>query len=128
MALGSHDDDVIGALASAGFGPADDDARRDTERLLGAFTAQLLRDLGSPNGAAAVEEHEHGIAFGSLPGGFRGDDRFLAGSAQADAQGRPVGPGHRAASAVSGWPRGPRPRSGPTSRSGCRGCSSTAGQ
>ena len=70
VALGSHDDDVIGALASAGFGPADDEARRDTERLLGAFTAQVLRELGSPNGAAAVEEHEHGIAFGSLPGGL----------------------------------------------------------
>ncbi len=99
VALGGHDDDVIGALTSAGFGPADDDARRDTERLLGAFTAQVLRDLGSPNGAAAVEEHEHGIAFGSVPGGFRGEDRFLAGSAQAE---RKVGRSARATASKRG--------------------------
>jgi hypothetical protein len=79
VSLGSHDDDVIGALAVAGFDTPTDEARRDTERLLGAFTGQLLRELGRPNGAVAVEEHEHDIAFGSLPGGTRGDDRFLAG-------------------------------------------------
>ena len=43
---------------------------------------------GTPDGAAAVEEHEHGIAFGSFPGGYRGEDRFLAGSAGVRGQGR----------------------------------------
>ena len=83
VALGSHDDDVIGALAVGGFATSTDEARRDTERLLGAFTGQLLREIGSPDGAVAVEEHEHDIAFGSLPGGIRGDDRFLAGQSGA---------------------------------------------
>ena len=67
----------------AGSPPSTDEARRDTERLLGAFTGQLLRELGAPDGAVAVEEHEHDIAFGSLPGGIRGEDRFLAGQSGA---------------------------------------------
>ena len=105
LALGGHDDDLIGAVTSGGFGAATPEARRDTERLLGAFTGQRLRDLGGPNGAAAVEEHEHEIGFGSYPGGLRGEDRFLAGASGAP---RTVGRGarqearKRAASAVTG--------------------------
>ena len=34
--------------------------------------AQVLRELGSPDGVVEVEEHEHEIGFGSFPGGFRG--------------------------------------------------------
>jgi len=92
VALGSHDDDVIGALTSGGFGATTGEERRDTERLLGAFTGQVLRELGSPNGAAAVEEHEHEMGFGSVPGGTRGEDRFLAGQSGAA---RTVGRGAR---------------------------------
>ena len=96
VALGGHDDDVIGALAVGGFETTTDEARRDTERLLGAFTGQLLREIGAPDGPAAVEEHEHDIAFGSLPGGTRGDDRFLAGQSGAPLK---IGRGWRAAAA-----------------------------
>jgi len=96
VALGSHDDDVIGALAVGGFETTTDEARRDTERLLGAFTGQLVRELGAPDGAVAVEEHEHHIAFGSLPGGTRGDDRFLTGQSGAPLK---IGRGARTAAA-----------------------------
>jgi len=92
VALGVHDDDVVGALVSGGFGTATPEARRDTERLLGAFTGQRLRELGAANGAAAVEEHEHEIGFGSLPGGVRGEDRFAAGTSAAP---RTIGRGAR---------------------------------
>jgi hypothetical protein len=92
VALGANDDDVIGALTSGGFGATTPEARRDTERLLGAFTAQRVRDLNGPNGAAGVEEHEHEIGFGSYPGGVRGEDRFLAGSSGAP---RTIGRGAR---------------------------------
>ena len=107
VAVGSHDDDVIGALAVGGFATSTDEERRDTERLLGAFTGQLLHEIGSPDGAVAVEEHEHDIAFGALPGGIRGDDRFLAGqAARRSRSGEPDGP--------------PRPGRRPASGSRCR--------
>lgn len=96
VALGSHDDDVICALAVGGFETTTDEARRDTERLLGAFTGQLLREIGAPDGAVAVEEHEQHIAFGSLPGGTRGDDRFLTGQSGAPLK---IGRGARTAAA-----------------------------
>ena len=120
VALGSHDDDVIGALAVAGFETPTDEARRDTERLLGAFTGQLLRELGTPDGAVAVEEHEHDIAFGSLPGGTRGDDRFLAGQS-----GVPLKIGRGGRTAATKRSRTPaRAGSPPTwPRCGCRSSS-----
>ena len=96
VALGAHDDDVIGALASSGLATPTDEVRRDTERLLGAFTGQLLRELGTPDGAVAVEEHEHDIAFGAVPGGTRGDDRFLSGQSSAPLK---IGRGGRTAAA-----------------------------
>ncbi|WP_123025998.1 hypothetical protein [Mycolicibacterium stellerae] len=79
MALGFSDDDVLAALTGPALGPADDDGRRATERLLAAFTSHTLRDLTQPNGVAAAEDHEHSIAFGSYPGGNRGDDRLVTG-------------------------------------------------
>ncbi|MGH9272497.1 MAG: hypothetical protein ACRDZ2_14630, partial [Ilumatobacteraceae bacterium] len=78
IALGAHDDDVIGALVSRALAPTTEESRRDTERLLSAFTGQLLRGLDSPDGGVAIEEHEHQAGFGSLPGGSRGTDRLLS--------------------------------------------------
>ena len=82
VALGAHDDDVIGALVSTVLSGSADPARRDTERLLSAFTGQLLRDLDAPDGAVAVEEHEHRATFGSFPGGALGSDRLLSGQSR----------------------------------------------
>jgi hypothetical protein len=82
VALGAHDDDVVGALVSSSFGSATEEARRDTERIFSAFTSQLLRNLSSADGAVAVEEHEHHAAFGSLPGGALGTDRLLTGQSR----------------------------------------------
>ena len=77
VSLGRHDDDVLAALASLPDTP--EDARRDVERLLAAFTAQRLPQIGSPDGLVETEEHEHDAAFGSLPGGIAGTDRFVSG-------------------------------------------------
>jgi hypothetical protein len=77
VSLGRHDDDVLAALASLPDAPEDD--RRNIERLLAAFTAQQLPQIGSPDGLVVTEEHEHDAAFGSLPGGIAGTDRFVSG-------------------------------------------------
>lgn len=74
MALGLHDDDLIAGFAAAQATP---EQRRATERLLTAFTAQKVNRLGSADGAVELEEHEHGIAFASLPAGSAGTDRYL---------------------------------------------------
>ena len=74
VALGLHDDDLLAAFAAAQDSP---DQRRATERLLTAFTAQKVNRLGSADGAVELEEHEHGIAFASLPAGAAGTDRYL---------------------------------------------------
>ncbi len=51
--------------------------RRDTERLLEAFTAQMINRIGTPDGTVEIEELEHARAFTSLPAGIAGTDRFL---------------------------------------------------
>ena len=77
VALGRHDDDVIAALATAAHTPAEE--RADTERLLGAFTAQKLRSFASPEGAVDVEEYVHSGGFGAIPAGTATTDRYLSG-------------------------------------------------
>ncbi len=68
LALGSHENDLIATLA--GLKTAEDPAaRRKLERLLSAFTGQLLSRLDSPDGLVEIEEQEHGMAFASRPGG-----------------------------------------------------------
>ena len=67
-ALGVHGDDVAGVMASAGLGGTDE-GRRNLERVLSAFTGQLLTRLGEADGLVDVEEHEHGEGFASRPGG-----------------------------------------------------------
>src|SRR5262249_26062948 len=72
VSLGRHDDDVLAALASLPDTP--EEARRDVERLLGAFTAQKLNEIGSPDRAGAVEGHEHDGPVWALPRGIAGRD------------------------------------------------------
>lgn len=74
VALGLHDDDLLAAFAAA---QATLDQRRATERLLAAFTAQKVNRLGEADGAVELEEHEHAVAFASLPAGIAGTDRFV---------------------------------------------------
>jgi len=75
VALGHHDDDLLAAFASAAAASAD--ARRSTERLIAAFTAQKVSELGSADGLVKLEEAEHAGAFVSLPSGSAGNDRYL---------------------------------------------------
>ena len=75
VAMGHHDDDLLAAFASPA--QANPDERRSTERLLGAFTAQKVNRLGSPDGIAELEDREHAVAFQSLPSGSAGTDRYL---------------------------------------------------
>ena len=75
VALGQHDDDLIAALATSPTATADE--RRSAERLLAAFTTQKIAVLASANGLAELEEHEHALAFASLPAGSAGTDRYL---------------------------------------------------
>jgi hypothetical protein len=74
VALGLHDTDLLAGFALDG---ATADQRRSAERLLAAFTTQRVNRLGSPDGLAEIEEHEHAVAFASIPSGIAGTDRFL---------------------------------------------------
>lgn len=80
VALGLHGDDVDAALATAGMDLADAEERRDTERVLAAFTGQRLDRLGTADGLVDVEEYEHAAGFESRPGGSGATDRVRAGA------------------------------------------------
>jgi hypothetical protein len=107
VALGFHDDDVLSALLNVPGTTAEQ--RRNTERLLDAFTAQKINRLGSPEGITEIESYEHDAGFGSFPGGIDGTDRFVSGSAG----GTTTSPGSEvpptAASAAGPTPRFARP-------------------
>ncbi len=75
VALGFHDDDVLAAFASSP--DADPAQRRGDERLLTAFTSQKVNRLGSADGLAELEDHEHAAGFSSLSAGTAGTDRYL---------------------------------------------------
>jgi hypothetical protein len=79
LAIGLHGDDVAAAFASEGIAISDARKRRDTERILSAFTGQRLDELGTPNGAIDIEEHEHAAGFESRPGGAGATDRLRIG-------------------------------------------------
>lgn len=79
-AFGRHLHDLVSTLAAPGLGATDADARRALERMLVAFTGQLLPSLGSDDGAVDIDEHEHAAAFEALPGGQAGVDRLLPGA------------------------------------------------
>lgn len=74
VSLGEHDDDVIAAFVSAS---QPEDRRRNSERLLAAFTAQKIGRLAAPNGIVEIEEHEHAAGFSTLSSGIAGTDRYL---------------------------------------------------
>ncbi len=57
--LGHHEDDVAASLAALGLGVTAADERRSIERLLAAFTGQVLDKLGTADGVVDAEEHEH---------------------------------------------------------------------
>lgn len=78
-AFGRHLSDLVSTLAAPGLGATDADARRALERMLVAFTGQLLPNLGSDDGAVDIDEHEHAAAFEGLPGGKAGVDRLRPG-------------------------------------------------
>lgn len=90
VALGQHNDDVLAAL---GVLPGSTAAqRRDAERLLEAFTLQLLNRIDSPDGLAEIEETEHGAAFANLPSGeVAATDRFAQRVVTGGAGGRKIG-------------------------------------
>ncbi|MEO5588051.1 MAG: hypothetical protein ABIS03_00595 [Gemmatimonadaceae bacterium] len=104
-AIGVHLDDAAAAFAADGMGLVAPDERRNLERLLAAFTTQLLNRTGSPDGMADIEQAEHESGFAARSMGTAGTDyvRRDAGSAG-------VGAGRKARSAtapVSGLGSGP---------------------
>ena len=72
------------------------DERRGLERILSAFTGQLLPRLGTADGLVDVEEHEHSTGFASLPGGDGGVERVTLGATSG-----PFDAGRAARSAVA---------------------------
>jgi hypothetical protein len=82
-AFGAHGDDVASALVAPGLGAGTVEQRRGVERLVSAFTGQLMPRLGSADGVVDVEEHEHGAGFGSLPGGDGELERLKTGQVPA---------------------------------------------
>ena len=79
IVLGRHLDDVAAGLAAANLGTTATTDRRGMERMLSAFTGQLLSQLGSPEGVVATEEYEHEAGFASLPGGPGAIERLTMG-------------------------------------------------
>ena len=78
LVLGRHGDDLAAGLAAPAMGAA---APREAERLITGFTGDLLRNIGTPDGVAAIEEREHAQGFASFPGGDGGVDRLVTGAA-----------------------------------------------
>lgn len=103
LAIGLHGDDVAAALATEGMGISDARRRRDTERILSAFTGQRLDELGTANGAIDVEEHEHAAGFESRAGGAGGTERLRVGG---EAGVLPAGRGARSQHARANPPEG----------------------
>ncbi|HZG93386.1 MAG TPA: hypothetical protein VEZ46_01625, partial [Mycobacteriales bacterium] len=78
-ALGASTTDVAASMAVAGsaLGTPDEVARRAAERLLAAFSAGLMVQLQQTDTWADIDAFEHTRAFGTLPGGTDGVDRFV---------------------------------------------------
>lgn len=67
LALGSHTDAVIAALATAA-NKVDDKNRSEEERVMHAFTSQLIGRLSDPDGVVDIDQSQHRLGFGTLPG------------------------------------------------------------
>ena len=96
LVWGEHGDDVAATLASIALAPGDASARRAYERLLAAFTGNLVDRIDSADGLVDVEEWEHAAGYASRPGGDAGTDRLLEG-----ADGGPLSVGRHARGAVA---------------------------
>jgi len=96
LVWGEHGEDVAAVLASIALAPDDADARRAYERLVAAFTGNLVDRIDSADGVVDVEEWEHAAGYASRPGGDAGTDRLLEG---ADAG--PLSVGRQARGAVA---------------------------
>jgi hypothetical protein len=79
VVLGSATPDLAATIAASGtgLGAGDADAQRAAERLLAAFSGGLIMNIGEADAWADVAEYEHAHAYGSLPGGTEGVDRFV---------------------------------------------------
>ena len=95
LVWGEHNDDVAAALASSALASDDASARRAYERLLAAFTGNLVDRIDSADGLVDIEEWEHAAGYASRPGGDAGTDRLLEG-----ADGGPLSVGRHARGAV----------------------------
>lgn len=80
VALGDDGDDVAAALAAAGLGISATQDRLALERLLSAFTGQVLAQIGTADGVVTAEEYEHNAGFRSLPGGQGPVERLRKGA------------------------------------------------
>lgn len=65
--VGLDIDDIAAALAASGFG-LDAAHRQTAERLMAAFTGDLLTRIGTNDGLSDLEEREHSDGFWGLPG------------------------------------------------------------
>ncbi|KPV48136.1 hypothetical protein SE17_39680, partial [Kouleothrix aurantiaca] len=65
LALGDSLDELVATLAASGMSLAGDE-RATLERLLAAFNARLLPQLGSADGLADIDEARHAAAFTSV--------------------------------------------------------------
>jgi hypothetical protein len=78
LAFGQDSDDLAAVFAAADLGIAKPEDRRDVERLISAFTHDLLSGMATTNGLFAIEESEHASAFSSRPGEPGPAERVLA--------------------------------------------------
>ena len=81
LAFGQDNDDLAAVFAAAGLGIAQPNDRRDVERLISAFTHDLLSGMAASNGIVTIEESEHASAFSSRPGEPGPTERVLASAA-----------------------------------------------
>ena len=79
VAVGASISDVAASTAVVGssMSTPDEPTRRAAERLLAAFTAGLMIKLRQTDTWADIDAYEHTRAFGTLPGGIEGVDRFV---------------------------------------------------
>ena len=108
LAVGHHGDDLAATLVARGIGADTVDERRELERVLSAFTGQLLTSLGSPEGLVDIDEHEHAGGFGSLPGGDGGVERVTLGATAGPFDAGRLARGAAARAAAAAQPPGKR--------------------
>ena len=81
IVLGATPDDLVAGLIEPGLAAQTPEQRRAVEMMVGAFSAGVLKRLGTPDGIADIEQREHALAFTSAPSGEVTVDRLLVGRA-----------------------------------------------